>query len=59
MNQTYEPLPTTREESGKAIAEQPKQIRRITENLYKVKAQHADRDFTRLSRQRLVEVLMP
>ena len=39
MTQTYEPLTTTREERGKAIAEQPKQIRRITENLYKVKAQ--------------------
>jgi transposase-like protein len=39
MSQTYEPLTTTREERGKAIAERPKQIRRITETLYKVKAQ--------------------
>lgn len=39
METTYAPLTTTREERGKEIAEQPKAIRRISETLYKVKAQ--------------------
>jgi len=39
MTQTYEPLTTTREERGKAIAEKDGQIKRVIENLYRVKSQ--------------------
>lgn len=36
---TYEPLTTTREERGKEIAEKNGQIKRVNENLYRVKSQ--------------------
>jgi transposase-like protein/predicted nucleic acid-binding Zn finger protein len=39
MKTTYEPLTTTREERGQAIAEKDGQIRRVNENHYHVKSQ--------------------
>jgi putative transposase len=39
MTQTYEPLPTTREERGKAITEKKGQIWRYGDGVYRVKSQ--------------------
>ena len=43
---TYQPLPTTREERGKAIAEKEGQILRVEENVYLVRSQSNGGNYT-------------
>jgi putative transposase len=43
---TYEPLTTTREERGQAIAEKDGQIKRVSEYLYRVKSQSGNGVYT-------------